>query len=363
MYEEEDDDLPMQYRRLTAHLQTSNADFDRRLAAYLTNHVAMRTALGQAVSAQSQGYINAAQFANQGSSAGHQQAAFAPQNPMGPPSNWSPNAFRQTPYSSPYHNRSNSISATPSGAVVPKSPSQSMDSAAAAEAQRRSSLPAHHMAANQNGQIWNRRNKSIHNLKLENLPSPQAHGMSSTLNSNDSNMVSPQSYHQRQVKPSELPAAFDTSSFNPMSGAFGGMPFSTSLPLESQQLLGGAFDANDPMSAMLMGGQFDANQAYSEDGMPIKSEMHAYGGMDQTLAPSALDTTVGGYNADSGPDSAFTQASPFATSAGGFGYGADSAYEAFKGTSLAGSGEATPSGEWHSFIDGNVWEQQSSQPT
>ncbi|OQN95103.1 hypothetical protein B0A48_18887, partial [Cryoendolithus antarcticus] len=28
MYEEEDDDLPMQYRRLTAHLQTQNADFD-----------------------------------------------------------------------------------------------------------------------------------------------------------------------------------------------------------------------------------------------------------------------------------------------------------------------------------------------
>ena len=45
MYEEEDADLPMQYRRLTAHLHTSNTDFDRRLAAYLTNHVAMRTAL------------------------------------------------------------------------------------------------------------------------------------------------------------------------------------------------------------------------------------------------------------------------------------------------------------------------------
>src|SRR3954452_1458488 len=49
MYEEEDDDLPMQYRRLTAHLQTTNVDFDRRLAAYLTNHVAMRTALGNVV--------------------------------------------------------------------------------------------------------------------------------------------------------------------------------------------------------------------------------------------------------------------------------------------------------------------------
>ncbi|KAG9805691.1 hypothetical protein KCU84_g23455, partial [Aureobasidium melanogenum] len=67
MYEEEDDDLPMQYRRLTAHLQTSNADFDRRLAAYLTNHVAMRAALGQTMGDQynPQQYPNAPQFANQ----------------------------------------------------------------------------------------------------------------------------------------------------------------------------------------------------------------------------------------------------------------------------------------------------------
>src|ERR1700742_3738207 len=45
MYEEEDDDLPLQYRRLTAHLQTNSADFNRRLAAYLTNQVAMRSAM------------------------------------------------------------------------------------------------------------------------------------------------------------------------------------------------------------------------------------------------------------------------------------------------------------------------------
>jgi hypothetical protein len=47
MYDEEDDDLPVQYRRLTAHLQTDSVDFNRRLSAYLTNHVAMRTALEQ----------------------------------------------------------------------------------------------------------------------------------------------------------------------------------------------------------------------------------------------------------------------------------------------------------------------------
>ena len=48
MYEEEDDDLPMQYRRLTAHLQTQNVDFNRRFQSYLLNHVATRQAVGNA---------------------------------------------------------------------------------------------------------------------------------------------------------------------------------------------------------------------------------------------------------------------------------------------------------------------------
>ncbi|KAK6442729.1 hypothetical protein LTR95_001045 [Oleoguttula sp. CCFEE 5521] len=93
MYEEEDDDLPMQYRRLTAHLQIQNADFDRRLAAYLTNHVAMRSALGQAVSDawQNNQFNNISQLMNpkmmqmpmQGQTAQQQQHAF--NNPMMPP--------------------------------------------------------------------------------------------------------------------------------------------------------------------------------------------------------------------------------------------------------------------------------------
>lgn len=69
IYEEEDDDLPMQYRRLTAHLQTGSADFNRRLSAYLTNHVAMSSALDQAVSnSYAQQYPNAPQLVHDDSS-------------------------------------------------------------------------------------------------------------------------------------------------------------------------------------------------------------------------------------------------------------------------------------------------------
>lgn len=45
MYEEEEDDLPHQYRCLTAHLHSQSTDFNHRLSDYLTNHVAMRSAL------------------------------------------------------------------------------------------------------------------------------------------------------------------------------------------------------------------------------------------------------------------------------------------------------------------------------
>ncbi|KFY18846.1 hypothetical protein V493_08307 [Pseudogymnoascus sp. VKM F-4281 (FW-2241)] len=45
MYEEEEDDLPHQYRCLTAHLHSQTTDFNHQLSDYLTNHVAMRSAL------------------------------------------------------------------------------------------------------------------------------------------------------------------------------------------------------------------------------------------------------------------------------------------------------------------------------
>jgi hypothetical protein len=45
MYEEEEDDLPMQYQRLTAHLHTSSMEFRRRLSDYVAAQVAMRTAV------------------------------------------------------------------------------------------------------------------------------------------------------------------------------------------------------------------------------------------------------------------------------------------------------------------------------
>ncbi|TKA72911.1 hypothetical protein B0A49_08439 [Cryomyces minteri] len=65
MYEEEYDNLPMQYRRLTTHLQTGSADFNRRHAAYWTALVDTRGAYGQATArSYTQQYPNDPQFAS-----------------------------------------------------------------------------------------------------------------------------------------------------------------------------------------------------------------------------------------------------------------------------------------------------------
>ncbi|KAF4556273.1 Hypothetical protein D9617_1g081490 [Elsinoe fawcettii] len=366
MYEEEDDDLPMQYRRLTAHLQTSNAEFDRRLAAYLTNHVAMRTALGQAVN-QNQMYPNAPQFAGQGSTM--PQTPFGMQQHMGPPQqNRSPMAFRQSPYPVPMHgmkpgmhSRSNSVANPNDLQNFNKQFNPSMDA-------RRSSMPVHNMPGIP---ADNKQTTSIANLKYE-------HGASSMLSppksDSGSNQTTPQPQNQ-QLKPSEFPNPFDMSAVNPMAAGLGAMPFSTTLPIESQQLLGGgSFDFNDPMTAMLMGNDFKPNQQFFNNANPnelkVKSEFtptSTFDGMNQTLAPGFLDTSVGGFNNGSMPNSAFTESSPFATSAGGYGMNFENAFNnPFKTSSFASglaSGEVTPANErdWQNLIDGTAWDEPSSQ--
>ncbi|KKY20201.1 hypothetical protein UCDDS831_g05002 [Diplodia seriata] len=100
MYEEEDDDLPAQYRRLTAHLQTNSADFNRKLHAYLATHQAGRQALFDQSFMGGFGhtYPNAPHFAPQMMM--HQPPY---QQQMLPPQmiHRSPQSFRQAPYPSP----------------------------------------------------------------------------------------------------------------------------------------------------------------------------------------------------------------------------------------------------------------------
>lgn len=378
MYEEEDDDLPMQYRRLTAHLQTTNVDFDRRLAAYLTNHVAMRTALGQAVSDSyaHQQYPNAPQFANQMSQ--FPQGAFP--NPMAPPQmvNRSPQTFRQAPYPQSNaqgyrpnaHGRSTSI-ATPQELhnFVQYPATHSPVNSFKPDTDRRMSLPAQPPMTPQTStspghnfpdhiSSTSSSSSNLANLKHEAAQQGYYNNMN-TQSGSPKKAESPLPGRHPQMKLSNFPPPFTVGGYDPTMTAMPGMPFSMALPNETQQLLGSAFDPNDSFTTMLMGNQESRNQQpfYSYNPNP-SSKSHKslsppssqFEGMNQTLAPGMLDTsTLSGADSANSPHDGF----------GPFGYNSNF-MEAFKASS--NSGLNTPGEQdWSNLIDANAWDDSSSQ--
>lgn len=291
MYEEEDDDLPLQYRQLTAHLRTGNSDFNNRLAAYLTSNVAMRSALEQSIhNSYAQQYPNAPQFIPQYSSvfpspmlAHQQQQQSQPQQQMMQPSqNLLP--YRPVPYPAPRpqnqsfsqpdqhigHVRSASI-ATPQGLSGPaqSSPMPLPDNI------RRQSLPATSLIkADSSVQIQT--SLSATSVAPPHRPSfPQG------------------SFDQSQP--------FDMNAYLNNFGTFGTVP---PLPAESQAFLGSAFPPNNPYTSMMMAGgdgfagnsfNFSTNQAFQQTPSGGKQQTQpSFDGLTSTLAPSALDLDQGG---------------------------------------------------------------------
>jgi len=367
MYEEEDDDLPMQYRRLTAHLQTSNADFDRRLAAYLTNHVAMRTALGQAVNGNQfnnpPGYPNPSQFADQ--SQQFQQNLFNTSQSMMPPQNRSPTMYRQPNFQNNpqayrnMHNRSASNQEFQgfSNGFQNLDPTKMED--------RRMSMPVHNQMQMPQKSVSPVASRSPSSSNLANLKFQQQSRQVSP------RQGSPNSDATQQMQPSSFPSAFPNMSGNMDFGNMGSNPFTTSLPTESQQLLAGAFDPNDPMTAMLMGGQAKQDQPFysynpvdSSNSKKNFTPSSGADGMNQTLAPNMLDTNYPSFGFShmhsASADSVLSPWNNFGNT------GFEPQFGDFKssGFSLSGqtSGQVTPSldQDWSNLIDGNAWEDQSS---
>jgi len=388
MYEEEDDDLPMQYRRLTAHLQTQNADFDRRLAAYLTNHVAMRSALGQAVSDawQNNQFNNIGQFMNPAmmQQQPSYQQGFPQQSPQMPPPqslNRSPTNYRQSPYplpnaqnfqmKQPPHGRSIST-ASPAEFHKHQQPGSAhaspVDSVKPED--RRMSMPQPQTPISQNGAQQSGRN------------SPAA-GISR--NGSSTNLVA-----QHQLSPQQQPTP--PQQFQPQpsrqgsQASFAGFPqgqnmldpLTTTLPMESQQLLAGApLDLSDPMGSMFMPQQSQTGYqppkpmySYNPNGKPKSSSsptshgalpqmpMPVMGGVNQTLAPSMIDT---GANFNTSPvsmtnDSAF---SPFTPAGMGFGFNDTFTMDPFKDAySQQPSGQMTPGEtDWNLLVN-DSWDEQ-----
>lgn len=355
MYEEEDDDLPMQYRRLTAHLQTGSADFNRRLSAYLTNHVAMRSALDQAITnSYAQQYPNAPQFAHN-----HQSVYPSPFMAQNMPQQQSPRSYVQPPYNTAtgtpsyrpaQHFRSNSMSGPHETSAHSQSvPLSSPVPGPSQPDQRRMSMPA----------------KSASPPLLANPPlfassrPPLQHASSSYGGKHPmsphypmkQDSQSPGQMHappQPQPPPQQRPLA-NVGGFQD----FG--PLTTSLPPESQQLLAGSLDPNDPFTSVLMSGSELMLPYYNPMPTPASKRIYhpSYDGMSATLAPSALDMSPRNL---SNPPSLLS--APISDSS--FQLCMDGAPDFSKGHGFSrsnsspgsGSGTGTPiDGVWDSFID------------
>ena len=338
MYEEEDDDLPSQYRRLTAHLQTGSADFNRRLAAYLTNHVAMRSALDQAVNASyAQQFPNAPHFAH--NLPGGFPSPFQPQaNPQSPPQSQqprSPHPYRQAPYPvsgmpgyrANSHHRSASMSTEKYDDVHSSASSKSPGGLQGFGAHRSSmSTP----------QI------SLSDVKSEATASPS--------------IATPIALDG----PSDDIALEQIQRFIPAARL---SPFASSLPLNAQQLMGSALDSGDPFSASLMSGSENltlpsyGNTFYNYMAKDIQGSHKD--GLNATLAPAALQPSHAGpvQSDKNGVVGDPVMSGDFSLNFDGFN-GID-----FAGSSSeAGSASGTPgtNGGWDAFIDESSWAENGT---
>ncbi|KAL2430423.1 hypothetical protein ABEF95_007087 [Exophiala dermatitidis] len=321
MYEEEDDDLPLQYRRLTAHLQTGSADFNRRLAAYLTNQVAMRSAMEQMMA---NGYAHypspstASGFAATAASSSRPNMFPSPMlshpnmSSMVPPSG-AGGSYRTAPYPSPHqpnfrsgHGRAFSMASIPTHNLnnQGRQSPPSAKSSSSADQQQAPSLDHHRRMSTP--------------ASIPRTGESQQQQQQQQINTTDSGSgIKPEPEYLRQA---QLSPPLSHAGGGGAGG--GGLVFSspwqdqlgafttTSLPPESQQMLAHApgLDPSDPSYAMLMHGsdQYISNNPYypwhgngHDDsgnplkGMPIHHHPSAYQstefGMSATLAPSVLE--------------------------------------------------------------------------
>jgi hypothetical protein len=325
MYEEEDDDLPLQYRRLTAHLQTGSADFNRRLAAYLTNQVAMRSAMEQMVNNSYPPQYANPQYPPTPNTMF--QSPMLPQNMAQSPMQYN----RAAPYPSPHqpnfrqlHSRAYSMAGPSPGHSNPR---QSMDN-------RRMSTPS-----------------TIHQGGSKQIDTSNAHGDSD---------------YMRQTQSATLPHG----QFPPLWQDMG--PFTTSLPPESQQMLGPALDPNDPFSAQLMNGSENytamggypwGDMSQGVKGMPVHPS--AWPGMSATLAPSALVSTPTSNVTTPGTSTNGNKDVTAPSSGLDFHFSQES-----KGVNLHNidtnsdaveSGTATPGeGFWDNFVNDGSWSEEAA---
>ncbi|KAK6373492.1 hypothetical protein LTR81_027943, partial [Elasticomyces elasticus] len=285
VYEEEDDDhLPMHYQRLTAPLQTQNADFTRPFQAYLADHVAMRQAVGKAVvddlQMNNQQFHTISQYFNPGSTQLLQQQpvhhgsmmpsqTFKPVS-QGPTSNHVSLAHSDSGSSSPRSHSKYLISPPPTCSSVERPP------------------------------------------KIQKLQQPT-------------------------IQASPFGADFD------LQMKAGMHPFAVTLPMESQEMLVN-LSSLDPKMSMIFS---QYKYSYNPNCRPRSKAQPSMNSLNQKLMGPPLNATSGGYDTSGFmalPHFTFTEPSynPL-TIHYGYGMGFDSGYgETMYGASFEGSSNIRP---------------------
>jgi hypothetical protein len=305
MYEEEDDDLPTQYQRLNAHLHTTSVMFNKKLHDYIaTQHGVRNMFMSQYQNPSFQQY--GGQFQPNACPPGANNwlnpSMMPPQqfNPASPqqgvtqqsqPLNNSTapqQSFRQSPYQIPQrlnsHGRSLSIQLPQNSTIVdPSSQSAPGGISTPQDSFRRMSLPPHALEQ-QNAANDAQSRPALSRTTTAQSPhqsvSPQTASPRTA-----SGQVTPQ-LHQDTDAPASYP--FNMAGYPFSSQVLNSNPLTMSMPPESQQFIGSAFDPNDPRTSLFMAGsdnlpQYAPTYTYNPNlsGKPSRPTI------DDTLAPGA----------------------------------------------------------------------------
>ncbi|KAF2641253.1 hypothetical protein P280DRAFT_425577 [Massarina eburnea CBS 473.64] len=352
MYEEEDDDLPTQYQRLNAHLQTSSWLFNRKLHDYIaTQHGVRNMFLHQQFPGHTMPSYGT-QFQANGQMPMMNQHMLPPQtfSPVTqgfaqPPQPYSPQGpqqqgYRQAPYSIPprqhLHQRSASIPtplALPSAsATVPQI--NSAVTTPQGDFNRRLSLPPSSFDPNPPsvGEPPPRPpvSRSTTAQGMHHQPVSPRNALSRMPSASNSGHVTPKVKSEHDTPTSYR---FTPLPFNSSSQVIDTNPLSLSLPPESQQIVGSALDPNDPRTAILMAGSDNLPQPFytynpnlsPKSGRKATDQLPPSGaGMTQTLAPEnsvKAEKTVDNLTSNSPPSTMMDNFySPSLFTPTGFGY-------------------------------------------
>ncbi|KAE8449982.1 hypothetical protein EG329_007121 [Mollisiaceae sp. DMI_Dod_QoI] len=337
MYEEEDDGLPLRYRHIADHLNSTNMHMNNRIHAYLSTNMAMRSIVADAMASDhSYPYPNAPQFTNTFSPAmGVQQAQH--NRPLQQVQD--PATFRYTPYptSRPppqqgfqpsQHHRSASFASLPMREKTTESQPSPAGPPGPPLDNRRMSMPPS-VPSTAGSPLQMHTPASIHSVHSTPLQRPT--------------FSSRQSYGLQQPVSEPQQQPYMAYAGSPLQQDFS--PFTTQLPPEAQGLLGSTLDRNDPFNSMLMAGCDGLPSNYYDFGTPqtpatsnfAKQETHpTLDGLGSTLAPPPAANQFGEDQ---------NQASGFFNDA----FTAES-----KGVTPAG----TPGEDkmWESFINNDHWD-------